>query len=330
MVTPLPHPRADSSLLERQVPPTIIETPGGMSLNLSLPLRTVREARVWEEQFLSLLQFRDREGHLRVPRQHVEDGHKLGNWVAKHRATKIMGTLFPGRERRLNAIGFIWSGQQGYFELMIGVLAQFKQREGHLRVPRQHVEDGHRLGAWICKQRLQERRGALCPEKERRLNEIGGFIWDALEARFDTMITAMVQFKQREGHFMVPQRHVEHMDGGVKLKLGTWLILQCCQQRRGKLDAKREKQLESLGVKWNDKQRELSQKRFDQNFDLLLAFEEREGHVRVPTQHQESANDHLGTWLGKQRYLHRHGLLELDRQKWLEVAGVTWESWISS
>jgi hypothetical protein len=162
-------------------------------------------------------------------------------------------------------------------------------------------------------------------------NEIGGFIWDALEARFDTMITAMAQFKQREGHSIVPQRHVEHRWWGETTQ--PWGLgdptLQCCQQRRGKLDAKREKQLESLGVKWNDKQRGLSQKRFDQNFDLLLAFEEREGHVRVPTQHQESANDHLGTWLGKQRYLHRHGLLELDRQKWLEVASVTWESWIS-
>jgi hypothetical protein len=48
--------------------------------------------------------------------------------------------------------------------------------------------------------------------------------------------------------------------------------------------------------------------------------------VRVPIRHQESATDHLGDWLKKQQTLHRRGALELDRQKWLEVAGVTWDS----
>ena len=86
------------------------------------------------------------------------------------------------------------------------------------------------------------------------------------------------------------------------------------QQRRGTLDAKREKLLESLGVLWTKHKEE----RFDGNFDLLLAFQEREGHVRVPMKHQESAADNLGAWLGKQRHT-------FDRQKWLEVAGVTWD-----
>ena len=59
---------------------------------------------------------------------------------------------------------------------------------------------------------------------------------------------------------------------------------------------------------------------------MLLAFKERKGHVRVPIEHQESATDNLEAWLGKQWSLHRYGLLELDRQKWLEVAGIPWES----
>ena len=66
-----------------------------------------------------------------------------------------------------------------------------------------------------------------------------------------------------------------------------------------------------------------SEENFDSNFDLLLAFEEREGHVRVPIKHQKRD---LGAWLAAQGSLYRHGLLELDRQKWLEVAGVTWET----
>jgi hypothetical protein len=42
------------------------------------------------------------------------------------------------------------------------------------------------------------------------------------------------------------------------------------------------------------------------------------GHaVRVPTEHQESATDNLRDWLGNQRSIHRHGHLELGRQKCL-------------
>jgi hypothetical protein len=93
------------------------------------------------------------------------------------------------------------------------------------------------------------------------------------------------------------------------------------------MDAKREKQFESLGVKWNNKEMESSDdEHFDQNFDLLVIFNEREGHVRVPVEHQESITDNLGIWLGNQQSLHRIGALQFDRQKWLEVVGVTWDT----
>jgi hypothetical protein len=93
---------------------------------------------------------------------------------------------------------------------------------------------------------------------------------------------------------------------------------------RGTLGAKRAKLLESLGVKWKQSiRKEITGEDFDEHFDLLLVFKEREGHVRVPVNHQESVTDDLGAWLGNQRHLYRVGALELDRQKWLEVAGVT-------
>jgi hypothetical protein len=94
------------------------------------------------------------------------------------------------------------------------------------------------------------------------------------------------------------------------------------------MDIKRAQRLESLGVKWH--KNEIAEESFDRNFDLLMVFKEREGHMRVPIKHQESANDTLGEWLTKQRHRQRHGLLLLDRQKWLEVAGVTWERWGAS
>jgi hypothetical protein len=124
------------------------------------------------------------------------------------------------------------------------------------------------------------------------------------------MFRAFAQFKQQEGHCDVSKQHIEHaLDGAVNDKLGAWLMNQSLHQGCGTLDAKREKGLESLGVMWNCKQQEIAEECFDSNFDLLLAFKEREGHVQVPIRHQESdTGDNLGTWLVNQRFIHRHGV----------------------
>jgi hypothetical protein len=130
------------------------------------------------------------------------------------------------------------------------------------------------------------------------------------------MITAMTQFNQREGHCNVLANHIEHLDGGLKLQLGVWLTNQRHLQKSKLMDAQKEKRLESLGVTWrSDKKPETASDRFDRNFDLLVAFHEREGHVRVPNRHQESDNDNLGSWLATQRSRYRRGALELDEQR---------------
>jgi hypothetical protein len=108
MVNPLPHPGADLS------PTSILTTPGVMSLDLSPP-PPAKEARRWDFNFQMLLQFRDREGHLRVPARHVEDGHKLGSWICTQRTRKRLGTLCPERlhyrmKRRRSCSGLCYFG----------------------------------------------------------------------------------------------------------------------------------------------------------------------------------------------------------------------------
>jgi hypothetical protein len=65
------------------------------------------------------------------------------------------------------------------------------------------------------------------------------------------------------------------------------------------LDATKGKRLlESLGFQWNCiRQDTTAEEHFVRNFDLLLAFQEREGHVWAPTNHQESVTVNLGAWL---------------------------------
>ena len=81
------------------------------------PRRT--QADKWAMNFAAAKQFYEREGHLRVPRKHVErivigDGEdqaarelRLGAWVGNQRSRAA--TLSPERVEQLSAIGMRWS-----------------------------------------------------------------------------------------------------------------------------------------------------------------------------------------------------------------------------
>jgi hypothetical protein len=263
----------------------------------------------WDTMFRALTQFKQREGHLRVSTQHVEGGLKLGRWISIHRSQRSNGTLCPEEERRLDEIGFIWDAHEGHWDSMFWALTQFKKREGHLRIPTQHVEDGKKLGGWIRMQRAQKKDGTLVAEKERRLNDIG-FIWKGHEGSWDTMIRALAQFKQREGHLRVPRSHVED-----DLQLGRWISSQRAQKIAGTLYPEFERRLDEIGFIWNP-----YEGNWDTMFSVLTQFKQREGHLRVPTQHVEDGKK-LGGWIRMQRAQEKDGTLVPEKSCRLKEIG---------
>jgi hypothetical protein len=60
----------------------------------------------WEVGFRTLVRFKEREGHCLVPQEYIEDGVRLGVWVANRRRTRDQ--LSPERMKRLDNIGFVW------------------------------------------------------------------------------------------------------------------------------------------------------------------------------------------------------------------------------
>jgi Helicase associated domain len=88
---------------------------------------------LWEEGFATLCKFRAREGHCCPLTDHVEDAFRLGLWVANQRRRKAFLPL--KRERRLDAIGFVWDPRDHNWEQGFIALLNFKRREGHCCVP---------------------------------------------------------------------------------------------------------------------------------------------------------------------------------------------------
>ena len=64
----------------------------------------------WEEGFAALKLYQERVGHCRVPWNHKEGDHGLGQWVSNQRAKKA--NLTPERVQRLDEICFAWSARK--------------------------------------------------------------------------------------------------------------------------------------------------------------------------------------------------------------------------
>jgi hypothetical protein len=269
----------------------------------------VRRKLQWEQNYLLLKRFQEREGHCSVPQSHKEDRANLGKWVNTQRQLKKKETLDPERQTRLEKIGFEWGLDNVTWDEMYALLHQFKKREGHCSVPQSHKEDGANLGKWVNTQRQLKMKETLDPERQTRLEEIG-FEWELAQATWDELYALLQQFKKREGYFKVPQTHIE--DGA---NLGIWVSRQRHLKKKEKLDPYREKRLEDIGLEWGS-----AQATWDEMYALLKQFNKREGHCKVPVSHTADG-ENLGMWVHRQRQLNKKETVDPERQKRLEEIG---------
>jgi len=201
----------------------------------------------WEEGFSALEKYVEREGNAHVPRPHIEDAFHLGRWVNSQRNAQkgLFGKgLSAERISRLESLqGWTWNVLETSWEESFSVLEKYVKREGHAFVPRSHIEDEIRLGAWVNAQRRMKE--SLSPERFSRLESLQGWVWNAPEAAWEGGFSALGKYVAREGHARVSQSHIE--DG---FNVGQWVGVQRGAKER--LPTERISRLESLpGWVWN-------------------------------------------------------------------------------
>jgi len=260
----------------------------------------------WDEWYGRLVKFKQREGHCLVPKNHLENGFRLGVWVSNQRSLKSI--LSDERLSRLNKLDFVWNSLIESWKIGFDSLLKFKQREGHCLVPQKHIENEYRLGQWVSVQRGEK--STLSEEFLSRLNELG-FVWDPLNEQWEQGFKSLLNFKQREGHFLVPYNHLEN-----EFRLGQWVSIQ--RREKSTLSDERLSRLNELGFVWNS----LNEK-WEQGFSLLSAFKQREGHCLVPKNHLEN-EFRLGQWSNDQRW--NKSTLSEERLSRLNELGFVWDS----
>ncbi|MCP4604402.1 MAG: hypothetical protein GY847_28415 [Proteobacteria bacterium] len=262
-------------------------------------------ATYWEVGYKSLLQYVEREGHAQVPIKYIEDDYNLGWWVSHKRHRKQLGKLPDDKVKALEQLhGWSWDPQLDHWETSYEYLLKFVNREGHSQVPAKHIEDGFKLGPWVCQQRVKAARAQLSEDQIEALEKTHGWSWDARESLWEEGYEHLLAFAKREGHSRVPHKYI---DNGYKL--GSWVATQ--RKRREKLSPERKKKLEELPAWCWD----LREGKWWHCYEQLLCFSNREGHSFVPHSYIENDGD-LGQWVVRQ--CRNRDRLDNDKIKALE------------
>ncbi|MGQ4450960.1 Helicase associated domain protein [Streptomyces griseus] len=141
---------------------------------------------VWQRRYILLkrhLAAEEPVATVEIEPGHMIAGEDVGAWLAHQRAN--WDTLHEEQRRLLTELGVTPSGggvqsappltQDHNFARNLAAAAAYAQREGHLNVPRRHIEitDGTeiKLGIWISNQR--SRRARLHPQRIDALNALG-------------------------------------------------------------------------------------------------------------------------------------------------------------
>ena len=273
----------------------------------------------WEDGFRRLLTYVSQGNDACVlPSYSMDDGYRLGTWVSLQRRTFAKSSLDSERVQRLQALpGWSWDPHTDRWEEGFHRLSDYVRQKGNARVPATCTVGGFRLGSWVRVQRSKQASGTLDSDRARRLEDLSGWTWDAVEARWSDGLDQLVQYLNDYGHPNVPK--------DCKLgsyQLGAWVDAQRRFRRQGILDEERQRRLEELpGWSW-----EPNTEKWEENFSRLQEFSRHTGTARVPVAYSVDGF-RLGSWVSTQRSMHAQGKLNPDRERRLqELPGWTWKA----
>lgn len=142
----------------------------------------------WQRHYAALRELVRDEGQADVLPGVTVHGMDVGRFLAKNRQHAVWQGLMEGQRELLEAIGVaplppeqeapakVPKAASSAFERGIAALAQYKAREGSVKVPRAHVEvlpDGTEVKLGVFLSNTKSRRGKLTADKLQALAELG-------------------------------------------------------------------------------------------------------------------------------------------------------------
>lgn len=194
---------------------------------------------------------------------------------------------------------------------------------GNLEIPARYItEEGYALGSWIANQKAIRKgtiNGKLTENQINKLDSIH-MIWeDYNDLNWSKHYHAAKQYYKEHGNLEVPSRYV-NADG---VSLGRWISSVRRWYNSGAhkkyLQNDRVKQLEDIGMIWN-----AMDNSWKQNFKLAEQYYREHRNLDVPSNYKTKDGTHLGSWISRQKQLHRTNSLSNDQIMKLNSIGMDW------
>jgi len=265
----------------------------------------------WIDQYLKLSAYIKKHGHCTMPAS--MDG-SLRSWVRTQRTRRRTGKMSPQRQVALNRLPFFtWEGREmrwgNVWNDGLAELKRFIKQHGHARVT-EKFSAFRRTMRFLRHQRNLYRRGRLDPKRQRILEALG-VAWAPREERWNHGLGELKRYLKQHGHAKSSWRDPAFC------RIGNFLYGQRSLYRQGRLDPKRQRTLEALGVALSP-----LEEAWNQGFTELKRFVKQHGHANVP--HQSPSYGRAANFLFHHRKLYRQGRIDPKRQRILEALGVVW------
>lgn len=277
----------------------------------------------WQRMYAAAQEYASINGHFRPTQKETFAGLRIGRWANEQRTAR--GRLSAEDEAALESLpGWTWGVYRDTAAQRQAAMAAYLQREGHLRAPYGHVEQGVALGTHMARMRKLYRRGGLARAVIAALDAVSTSWRDGLtEGEKPAGVTPqwtrayelLVKHIDQGGDSRLPQ------DAEVEgFRLGTWTHQQRRLYREGSLTEEQTSALAALpGWTWSP-QGDLWEVRFAE----YLAHRGAHGN-EVPA--VDGPHGAIGRWIYKQRSLRRLGRLRDERASRLEaIDGWSWDN----
>jgi len=287
-------------------------------LGVDISLKTLQESITsicidklgftWDMRYGELINYKSKHGNFSITKYHPDHSH-LYNWVRVQRAAYKNHSMAKDKIKRLDAIGFVWDALDSRWEEMIEALKQYKDKHGNCNVPN-NSSDHKYLYNWIRSRRAAYRNQTINKDEIERLDAIG-FAWSVLDSRWEEMIEALKQYKDKHGDCNVPNKYTDNT------QLANWVRSKRERYRNNTLDKDQISQLENIGFKWNT---------LDSTWGLMIEelkeYKSIHGDCNVPYNWKNNLS--LARWLRNQRINYRNHMLKRDQINQLEDIGFAW------
>ncbi|MDX3538605.1 Helicase associated domain protein, partial [Streptomyces sp. MB09-01] len=298
------------------------------------------ERQDWRRGAEAALRYRQREGDLDVPYEHVETEGKfpLGRWLSDQRRAYRAGTMTGERAAELEELGIVWDTADAGFATNLGAARAYHQLHGTLAAPRgatildiaigQYLTNIRRPGGLGKDPGRARRRAAALAALDPDWNP-GTLGWTVDWQRHYAYLTQLLAEGARPAS-IVPgvTRHGED--------LGRWLAAQ--RRNWDQLNTEQQRRLGELGVKPQavGRARKAAAKTatatgpraggaaFQKGLQALQQYVAREGGLpgRAHIEHLPDGPHRTGIWIGNQKA--RRDKLDQAQLSALAELGVEW------